>query len=189
MSNQEYGNTGLPIFKYHLDPIRSKVIETSDTQCKCCGISRGWIYTGPVYAEQEFYEQLCPWCIADGNANAKFDASFVDDIGIGSGDGWDSVPQSVVDEITKQTPSFAGLQQEQWWTHCGDAAQFVDYAGHDELIEFGTECIEIMKRYWDLESEEDWELMFEAMKKNCSPVAYVFRCLKCGAYGGYWDAD
>jgi hypothetical protein len=31
-----------------------------------------------VYAEAELDDQLCPWCIADGRAAAKFDAQFTD---------------------------------------------------------------------------------------------------------------
>src|SRR4051794_37044508 len=122
----------LPIFKYHPDPIATGSIEPSRTPCVCCGRSRGYVYSGPVYARKEYLDCICPWCIADGSAHEKLDASFHDKEGIGSGM-WDDVPEEVTEEIAYRTPGFSGLQQEQWWTHCHDTAQFLGCAGHAEL--------------------------------------------------------
>ena len=36
---------------------------------------------------------------------------------------------------------------------------------------------------------EDWEDYFESLDAKSSPTAYVFRCLHCGALGGYCDCD
>ena len=116
----------LPHFKYHPSPLSSGSIEDSDEVCRCCGESRGFIYTGPVYAEEELFDCLCPWCIADGSARAKFDGAFVDEAGIGGHSGqWDEVPKEVMEEIAYRTPGFSGIQQEHWWTHCGDGAEFL----------------------------------------------------------------
>jgi uncharacterized protein CbrC (UPF0167 family) len=68
----------LPVFRYHPDPLKSGSIVPSDAECRCCGKRRGYIYTGPVYAEADLDEALCPWCIADGSAHRTFDAGFVD---------------------------------------------------------------------------------------------------------------
>ena len=188
MKEQHYRETGLPIFKYHENPIRSGVFKKSKTACVCCGLARGYIYSGPVYSEHEIDEELCPWCIADGSASDKFDAIFGDDIGIGSGNGWDSVSQSIIEEISKRTPSFTGWQQERWWTHCGDAAQFIDFAGREELEGFGAECIERVKNSAPVDPDQ-WDNIFEGLNKDGEVTAYVFRCLKCGAFGGYWDCS
>lgn len=54
----------LPSFKYHLDPLSTGSITESESICECCEESRGYIYTGPVYAEVELVDAICPWCIA-----------------------------------------------------------------------------------------------------------------------------
>lgn len=69
----------VPTFRYHPDPVASGSVRASPVPCRCCGLARGWLYTGPVYAEEALDEALCPWCIADGTAAARFGASFVDD--------------------------------------------------------------------------------------------------------------
>jgi uncharacterized protein len=186
MTEMSYKDTGLPIFKYHQDPIRSGVIEQSDTTCICCGLARGYIYTGAVYGEHDIDERLCPWCIADGNAQKKFDASYTDLDGIGGYGTWEPVSKSVIDEVGYRTPSFTAWQQEQWWTHCGDAAQFIDYAGREELEGYGVECIDRVKKSAQVDPEQ-WDHIFQGLNKEGNVIAYVFRCLKCGAYGGYWD--
>src|SRR5580765_1558527 len=131
----------LPKFKYHPDPIATGHIVESDTECVCCGKALGFIYTGPVYAPEEYDDQICPWCIADGSAHEKLGASFTDEIGIGGYGNWETVPGDVVDEVAYRTPGFSGWQQERWWTHCGDAAQFIGRAGQEELAALGPQAI------------------------------------------------
>ena len=50
----------LPAFQYHPDPVRSGSIVESKARCMACGKARGYIYAGPVYAEDELDEQICP---------------------------------------------------------------------------------------------------------------------------------
>lgn len=121
----------LPTFRYHPDPIATGSVATSGAVCRACNRARGYIYTGPVYAEIELEDALCPWCIADGSAAARFTAEFVDPAGVGDYGRWDAVPAAVVDEDAKRTPAFTGWQQERWWTHCGDAAMFLGYSDFD----------------------------------------------------------
>src|SRR5690606_1019313 len=86
----------LPVFKYHPDPIGTGSIVESDTECACCGRARGYVYAGPVYSEEEYNECICPWCISDGSAHEKLDASFTDEDGVGGNGDWDQVPAEVV---------------------------------------------------------------------------------------------
>lgn len=134
--------SALPSFIYHPEPLATGSIEPSEDECICCGEKTGYIYTGPVYAKDELDEQVCPWCIADGFAHKRFDAEFSDATGIGGGGQWDSVPDNVIQEICLRTPGFSGWQQEQWWTHCGDAAIFIGRAGKKELEALGSDAIE-----------------------------------------------
>src|SRR4051812_17448690 len=179
----------LPNFRYHPDPLKTGSIKPSSAECVCCGKSRGYIYAGPVYAIEEYDKSICPWCIADGSAHEKFDASFQDDAGVGGGGAWDEAPEEVVEEVAFRTPGFSGWQQEQWWTHCGDAAQFLGRAGHAELEAAGLEAIAAIQESTGLDDGEEWEEFFAALDKDSSPTAYLFKCSTCGQLGGYQDCD
>jgi uncharacterized protein CbrC (UPF0167 family) len=178
----------LPVFKYHPDPLGTGSVIKSEATCECCGQSRGYIYTGPVYSEEDYVDCICPWCIADGTAHEKLDASFTDEGGVGDYGSWSKVPKAVVEEIAYRTPGFSGWQQELWWTHCGDAAEFLGHAGYEELNSLGLGAIQAVRDTTGLEGEQ-WEEFFKALDKDGSPTAYVFRCKKCGVLGGYQDCD
>jgi uncharacterized protein len=176
----------LPVFRYHPDPLASGSVVPSDLECRCCGRARGHIYTGPVYAEEELNEALCPWCIADGSAAERFDATFVDPGGVGDYGSWDEVPPAVVDEVAERTPGFTGWQQERWWTHCGDAAAFLGLAGRTELEGAWAGAIPSIRSDSQL-SDSDWPAYLAALDRTDGPTAYVFRCTVCGVLGGYSD--
>jgi len=179
----------LPTFRYHPDPVTTGHVVKSDTECACCGQVRGLIYTGPVYALEEYDQCICPWCIADGSAHEMLGASFTDEVGIGGGGMWDEVPGEVVEEVAYRTPGFCGWQQEQWWTHCGDAAQFIGRAGRKELKALGSQAIAAIQESAGLSDGREWDQLFAALDKEGSPTAYIFRCRKCGRLGGYQDCD
>jgi hypothetical protein len=94
----------LPEFKYNPDPVATGSIEAREARCLCCGQSRGAIYVGPVFSETELDAELCPWCIADGSAAARFDALFTDDYGVP-----EDVPEEVVAAVTQRTPGVQRL--------------------------------------------------------------------------------
>ena len=178
----------LPVFKYHPDPVSTGSIIESDAKCAWCGNSRGFIYAGPVYAIEEYAECICPWCIADGSAHENLDASFADEEGVGDNGAWDDVPQEVIDEIAYRTPGFSGWQQERWWTHCGDAAQFIGRAGRNELSALGAEAVASVQNFVGLSDGPEWNSFFAELDKDGSPTAYMFRCTRCGELGGYADS-
>ena len=109
----------LPGFRYHPYPLATGSVVESDATCAACGKTRGYVYTGPVYMQDE-PEALCPWCIADGTAAETFGAELTD-FGVGVPD---DVPREVLEELAFRTPGFSGWQQEHWLYHCGDAAEF-----------------------------------------------------------------
>jgi uncharacterized protein CbrC (UPF0167 family) len=183
----EIGSIGLdlPVFRYHLDPIASGSIAASDAKCACCGETRGFAYSGPAYCEAELDEALCPWCIADGSAHARFDASFCDPAGFP-----DAIPPETVEEIAYRTPGFSSWQQERWLTCCGDADAFLGPIGYTELLE----------RYPLLEGSLMMHIVHElgisgatatrflrALHRENGPTAYVFACRHCDAQMAYID--
>ena len=178
----------IPSFRYHDDPIRTGSIAASQTACRRCGEQRGYIYMGPVYANDDLDEVVCPWCIADGSAAQMFDAEFTDPEGIGDYGAWDAVPAEVVEEVSRRTPGFTGWQQERWWTHCSDAAVFLGRAGWRELEGQWADALASIKADVQMEGE-DWKEYLAALDASESPTAYVFRCRHCGQLGGYSDCD
>ncbi|MGI9318781.1 MAG: CbrC family protein [bacterium] len=177
----------LPKFKYHPDPLGTGSIIESEVTCECCKVSRGYIYTGPVYAEEELADCICPWCIADGSAHEVFDAEFADLDGVGDYGSWESVPQVVAEEVAFRTPGFSGWQQERWWTHCGDAAEFLGPVGSTEAEKMGIEFLKTIRNDAGMEEDPFWKDYLAALHVKNGPTAYAFRCRHCGKIGGYSD--
>ena len=143
------------------------------------------MYSGPVYAETDLENGLCPWCVADGGAHAAFDATFVDPEGLD-----ETVPPAVQAEICERTPGFASYQSERWLSCCGEPACFVAPAGASE----------IRTRFPRLEGEllgfivHDMEIsggaarrLFDSLHRDRSPTAFVFQCRKCARSLAYVD--
>lgn len=124
----------LPQFQYHPSPFSSGAVVESDEKCECCGLARGYLYDGPVYCVTRV-ERVCPWCIANGSAAAKWDAEFTD------GDFRDrhgssvELPAEEYDEVFRRTPGVVGaLQPVSWWVHCKRPAAFLRV--EDERVRF-----------------------------------------------------
>jgi uncharacterized protein CbrC (UPF0167 family) len=114
-----------------------------------------------------------------------FDVEFVDAAAIGGGM-WESVPESVAEEISQRTPGFSGWQQERWFTHCGDGAEFLAIAGNPELDQYGARAVEAIREECGLEGA-GWNTYRRSLNRDAGPTAYLFRCRHCGMYGGYSD--
>ena len=175
----------LPTFRFHPDPLGTGSIQPAEVECVCCGETRGYVYVGPVYAEDEYEECICPWCIASGRAHDELDAEFTDYDGVG-GYGAD-VPDASRDEVAFRTPGFAGWQQERWWVHCGEAAAFIGRAGAQEVLGHGNTTVEHLRRDLGWEPGERFDRYVRALDANGQPTAYLFRCLRCAEVGGYSD--
>ena len=175
----------LPTFKYHPDPITTGSIVSSEKKCEVCRSVRGFVYNGPSYGPRQL-EFVCPWCIADGSAHLKFRVEFVDKDGVGSYGEWESVPQDVIDEVAFRTPGFSGWQQERWFTHCGDAGEFLGPMGKAELERLGPDAIDAVRVESGFDGEE-WKSYFNSLDPSSGPTAYMFRCLHCGKLGAYSD--
>jgi len=147
------------------------------------------LYTGTLSgppSTDELEESLCPWCIADSTAAERFGASFVD-VGWGVPDG---VAKTVLEELSRRTPSFTGWQQEHWLYHCGDAAAYVGVADYERLLSH-PHAIEMLLHEndefgWSSDDSKAW---VESMSVDGSPTAYLFRCLHCGVDLAYADME
>jgi hypothetical protein len=174
----------LPQFRYHPDPEASGVVEASDASCTACGRARGFIYSGPVYGQDDLNDSLCPWCIADQTAAERFDVEFT---AVGSDIPAD-VPRSVIEELTQRTPGFYAWQEPRWLYHCADAAAFVGYAGTVELEQHPEALAMVRQEYTELGMAPDDVAEYVAsLDKDGEPTAYLFRCLHCGTHLAYSD--
>jgi uncharacterized protein CbrC (UPF0167 family) len=60
--------------------------------------------------------------------------------------------------------------------------------GAADLTRAGGEAVGVIQDSTGLEGE-DWDNFFAALDRDGSPRAYLIRCLHCGEFGGYTDAD
>ena len=96
----------LPIFPYHRDPIDSGSVYKSDELCECCNKNRGVLYKGVTYSRNK-PKNLCPWCIADGSALKKYDASFFDADFVDDNRNHIELPDKLYTEVFGKTIGFA----------------------------------------------------------------------------------
>jgi uncharacterized protein len=169
----------LPTFRYHPDPLASGSVVPSDRTCRCCGEARGYVYAGPVYAEDDLDGEICPWCIADGAAHKKFGASFFDIEAID-----EDVSDKAMDEICERTPGYVAWQQGRWPSCCDDATQFITPAGHHD-VELGArrEWLHSVMEHIVHEmgiSGGAGQRMLRALNRDKGPTAYLFKCASCG---------
>jgi uncharacterized protein len=165
----------IPTFTYHPDPLATGSVKASDISCRCCGVSRGYIYTASVYAPGSYRDCICPWCIADGSAAEKFEAMFSDDqplFEVG-------VPPAVIEEVTRRTPGYNSWQQEEWLCCCGDACEFHGDAPRSELQALHSDALARTLSAWNWR-EQDWAQFVQHYQPSGNPAVYKFRCRHCG---------
>jgi uncharacterized protein len=179
-------NRVLPHFRYHPDPIASGSIIPSSNRCLVCDETRGFIYVGPSFCVDDLDESICPWCIHSGAAHSRFDVEFVDRSAVGNYGVWEPVATEIVEEICLRTPSFNGWQQERWYTHCGDGAEFIGCFGWEELHRLGEDAVKCVAEECGYDNPL-LEQYMRSLDRTYGPTAYLFRCLKCGELGGYSD--
>jgi uncharacterized protein CbrC (UPF0167 family) len=170
----------LPRFKYHPDPLATGAIERDRTHCPVCDQERAYVYTGPSYGRQRV-EGICPWCLADGAAAARFGLEF-------------TTPHSYAldveaqDELLHRTPGYTPWQEQDWPDHHGDYCAFVGYVGWAEIAPLAADDlradIDEMKRSLQLTQAE-----IEEWVNGSDLQGYLFRCLICGHHRLLYDLD
>jgi uncharacterized protein CbrC (UPF0167 family) len=174
----------LPFFKYHPNPIETGNLKLSDKICACCEKARGYIYIASVYSTYDLDESICPWCIADGSAAEKFNATFSDAHPL-----WKSgIPEEVIQEVVKKTPGFITWQQEVWLSHCNDACEFHGDLAKQEAKYLEDEAIKKFCIENDLDEEDGREIV-QYYEKGGDLAIYKFVCRHCGEIKLYTDCS
>ncbi|NOX54158.1 MAG: hypothetical protein GXP27_06895, partial [Planctomycetes bacterium] len=69
-----------------------------------------------------------------------------------------------------------GWQQEQWWTHCHDAAIFLGRLGRQELEEIGKEAVDGIRQAIGMEQRQ-WERNWP----RTTPLRHTYSSAACAA--------
>ena len=173
----------LPLFRYHPDPLFTGSIIQSIAKCSACGQMRGYIYTSTVYSSYDLEDEICPWCIADGSAARKFEATFCDDLPLIDA----GIDAAIIQEVTTRTPGYDSWQQDAWLTHCNDACAFLGDASREEVLSIANERVVVAGGGW-IDPEQMKGIAQNYWPKG-SPAFYKFKCLHCGKilYGVDFD--
>jgi len=173
----------LPSFRYHPNPEQTGVIVKEEIICEGCGNKSEYNYVGPIYSPHDI-QQLCPWCIKNGTAAEKLDASFQQDFD-------QSVKsEAAIEELVKRTPGYFTWQGEYWPSHCNDFCAFlgdVDGDGIQALLRKGDPVLEEALK----EEAELYRLAEDEFLKalNGAICGYLFQCLNCRGHKLYTDLD
>ncbi|MHA6198343.1 CbrC family protein [Pseudomonas wadenswilerensis] len=170
----------LPTFTYFPAPVA--YLKESAEVCICCQRARGVLYEGSLYTEQETEGEVCPWCIADGSAAQRFNASFnsvdlMEEAGIA---------QSILDEVACRTPSYPAWQEEIWLHHCDDACEFHGDASAQDIASASAATREAWAADFD-QDEADWATFTQNYQPGGDSCFYKFVCRHCQLVLFSWD--
>lgn len=170
----------MPNFKYNSDPVGNNIIVKKKSTCEVCNQEVSYIYEGPFYSKEDI-EDICPWCIANGDAAKKYNCEFQDPVSC------EPVEDSTcLDELIHRTPGYVSWQQGYWLSHCGDFCTFIGYVGWNEIKGISKKLhsdISRIKAEFNLTQEE-----FENYLVNEGNMqGYLFKCLKCESLRLYVD--
>ena len=165
-----------PIFKYHPNLYSSEEVTFGKGTCQCCGKEVD-AYIEAMYCVADV-SCICLDCVARGAAAEKFDGTFIQDAEPVSD------PEKAK-ELFCRTPGYVSWQGEYWLACCDDYCAYLGDVGTKELEELGI-AGEVFAEYDARDEYEDARLYLE---KGGSMAGYLFRCLHCGKYHLWVDAD
>ena len=170
----------LPQFRYYPDPVGTGAFEEGEAKaCPCCG-KKSTVYYSILPYCVENVENLCPLCISNGEAARKYDATFIQDAE------WNGEPDKEKDEeLFCRTPGYISWQGEYWLSCCDDYCAYLGTVGTRELKAMDI-ADEVFEEY---EARNEFEDVREYLVKDGSLCGYLFRCLHCGKYHLWVDAD
>ncbi|WP_139921737.1 CbrC family protein [Hymenobacter sp. DG01] len=180
-------SSALPQFTFNPNAYTLGLFEQKDITCECCQQPRPYNYTGPIYCEADV-EDLCPWCIADGSAAAKWDAEFQDWASV-EGNSPDPAEASApinaasLEEVVSRSPGCNSWQQGVWLTHCQDMCVFLGYVGGEDIRPLLPELRP------DLQGWPDEDFLLRSLSADGGLTGYLFQCHHCGQHRLHIDCD
>lgn len=169
-----------PTFRYYADPFGEGRFLRSEKPCDVCERARGWVFDGLIYSAEVDDALICPWCIADGSAIAKWSGSF-NEIDA-------RIPAERDTEVRHRTPHIETWQDWSWPVHCDDACR---YLGQRNAAQLRADPGALNAILTTLAESGFTGTAAEAIVDHMgySPAAYHFRCLHCAKDIVTWDQD
>lgn len=165
----------LPFFRFHPDPLGTGAIVRQAGHCVCCNQDVDYLYVGPSTSIHDLEEKLCPWCIASGEANEKFDVEFSDPQPLEDA----GISPDLIEEVTCKTPGYVCWQQPAWEVHSGHPCSFIGDASIKSLQAMTQDEWQAFMESAKLDRDEFEELL-GIYRPNSNPGIYHFRCLESG---------
>lgn len=170
----------LPFFKYHPDPLETGSFKEGEEKiCPCCGNKSKVYYSSFPYCSEDV-EYICPTCISNGEAARKFDAEFVQ-----NAEWHGELDMEKNDELFHRTPGYMSWQGEYWLSCCDDYCAYMGTVGTRELKAMDI-ADEVIEEYVQRGAFED---IGEYLVKDGPMCGYLFKCIHCGKYHLWVDAD
>ncbi|MDH6195470.1 uncharacterized protein CbrC (UPF0167 family) [Mycobacterium frederiksbergense] len=174
-----------PNFKYSPNAY-DIAFEDLDGVCACCDESRSLKYRGPFYCSGDEPDYICPWCIADGRAAAKFGGSFgaftgwmdIEGVSPDPNDPPPAIPRELLLNITDRTPGYFSWQQSVWLTHCNEPCAFLGKTDREALEPILDEIRPDIERTYT--RDPDWVL--EHLTEDGMIAGCLFKCVHCGRH-------
>ncbi len=175
----------LPQFPLFRDPVGEESFERSDVVCACCERGRGWVHTCGMFGPGDLDRPICPWCIADGSAAAKFEGSFNDGTIYPAFKETPQLSKADRELVENRTPGFVTNQGVKWQMCCGRACVYIGEATAADLTGRWKSAVPSILRDCEGWSEEQKAELIASI--GIDPAAYVFECQVCGGLKGFWD--
>lgn len=167
----------LPDFPYYADPLADGCFEQRPITCEVCGRASEWVYAGGLYAEDE-PESLCPWCVADGRAAAKFDGTFQDVTFSET-----TSPESM-NAVMTRTPGLSMWNPIHWPDHCGECCTYLgtltpsqqpEITSQESVQQEAAEIARSISRTWTAEDTL-------GCAEQGTLTLHLFQCRACRTY-------
>ncbi len=170
-----------PVFTYHPNAY-TIAFEAVDGVCDGCGQSRTLRYRGPFYAARK-PDYLCPWCIADGSASARFEGEFtgwtdIEGVSPDPADPPPTIPREHLLEICERTPGYPSWQQSVWLSHCERPCAFLGFASGEDLLSI----LDQVRPDVAAVNPRDADGVLECLTRDGEMVGCLFQCLQCGQH-------
>ncbi|MDO5690702.1 MAG: CbrC family protein [Tissierellia bacterium] len=171
-SEKQIIQSQLPYFRYHPDPLATGAFELGLKTCPCCERESNVFYVLQPHS-QKGLENICPECIATGQAAEKYRVSFIEDAEM-----LDPENREKTEELFSRTPGYLNWQGEYWLTCCNDYCAYLGAVGTKELEAMGVydEVVAEFEARNQCPDIHDWLI------KDGQISGYLFQCLHCCKY-------
>lgn len=186
-----------PTFKFFPNPLRTPSVVESSAPCECCGKVDKYSYVagidGYTDSKGDFADvnNLCLYCIVNGEAIKKFGGAFTDKSSIANR----TADKAITEEIMYRTPSFSTWQDKEWLSHCKLPCVYIGRVYIADLFKMGiykqvrTELSKTLYHKQMPMTIAEIDDMLIQMTEGSSLEGHLFKCTVCGKYRLHTDID